>query len=93
MEVTFSQCLPYPMQFCWVFSPQTLHKCSYSHPLHVHASNHTHPFNELAVVITQLATAHPDRKERLPRWQMGAVQGEDCFLNPFMHRSTAVAHS
>jgi len=26
-----------------VFSPQTSHKCSYSHPLHIHDSNHTHP--------------------------------------------------
>jgi len=34
--------LPYP-QFCRVFSPLTPHKCSYSHPLHVRDSNHTHP--------------------------------------------------
>ena len=32
--------LPYP-QFCWVFSPHTLNKCSYNCSLHVHASNHT----------------------------------------------------
>ena len=30
-------------QFCRVFSPQTSHKCSYSHALHVRDSNHTHP--------------------------------------------------
>ena len=34
--------LPYP-QFCRVFTCQTPHKCSYSYPLHVPDSNHTHP--------------------------------------------------
>jgi len=34
--------LPSP-QFYRVFSPKTSHKCSYSHPLHVHDPNHTHP--------------------------------------------------
>ena len=26
-----------------IFSPQTSHKCSCSHPLHIHDSNHNHP--------------------------------------------------
>ena len=87
MEVTFSlymKNLPYAYpQFCRVFRPQlqTPHKCSYSHPLHVRDSNHTHPINELAIVTA------------LSRQPLARAGQDDCFLNQFVHRRTAVDHS
>ena len=49
--------------------------------------------NELAVVITQLATTHPDWEKDFPAGSGHHAGQEDCFLNSFIHRRTAVAHS
>ena len=68
--------LPHP-QFCQVLSPQTSHKCSYSHPLHVCVSNHTHPLKRLQQ--SQQPLARTGRKTFLP--EMGAVQGERTIFS------------
>ena len=42
---------------------------------------------------TQPATAHPDWHKCFPVGNGRRAGQEDCFLNPFVHRRTAVAHS
>jgi len=62
------------------------HKCSYTHPLHVCVSN-TSTLNKLATVMAlsqQLLTQTGIKGHCAGR--------EDCFLNPFMHRRTAMTH-
>ena len=42
---------------------------------------------------TQLAATCPDWDKCFPTWNGCCAGQEDCFLNPFVHRRTAVAHS
>jgi len=79
--VPFSLNVPYP-QFCWGFSPQTSHKC-YCHSLHVGDSNHTYP-------LMSLASNHWENG--FPTGNGCSARQEDCFLNPFVHRKTAVVN-
>ena len=72
-----------------VFSPQTPHKGSYSHPLRVPDSNHTHPPTNQLGIVTALS---PDLENSFPAGNGHHARQEDCFLNVFMHRRTAVAH-
>ena len=73
-------------------APQTTHKCSYSHlytfmtqttPIHQQACN-SHSI--------QPATTRPDWEKGFPLGNGHRTGREDCFLNPFVHRRTAVAH-
>jgi len=93
-EVTFSLYipelnLPYP-QFCRVFSPQTSRKCPFLQPSSTRSWLKPHPpINELAVVTAlsrQLLAQTGINASLVP------CRAEDCFLNPFVHRRTAVAH-
>jgi len=83
--------LPYP-QFCRLFSHQTPHICSYCLAIHVRDSNHTHSLTSLQVMtLSQQPLTQTGVKASL---QNGCHGGrEDCFLNPLVHRRTAMVHS
>ena len=69
------------------------HKCSCSHPLHVHDSNYTHPLTSLQWSYGSWpAIPRPDLEKSYPAGNRHRARQNHCFLNPFMHRRTVAAH-
>ena len=91
VEVTFSLYV-HKSQFCRVFSPQTSHKCSSSHPLHIRGSNHTNPLTSLQYSRLLASNCSLRLGKNFPTGNGRRAGWEDCFLNLFVHRRTAVAH-
>ena len=69
-------------QFCQVFSPQTQHKCSCSHPLYFLDSNHTHPLMSCMAIVTALSRQPLTQTGiNTSPSEMGAVQGKRTVLS------------